>query len=87
MQKPPAESDWDPVVYSEQEVAAIQHFHEVLGRVSDRTPKALPFNRKTQRLPEWIELRDTAQESLDVFNEHGRLSEEVEVAAGQRSHQ
>jgi hypothetical protein len=64
-------------VYSDAEVLAIKSFHETWQHVVDHTPSPMPPLRQTMALPEWNELREAASQALALFEQRGRMPEEL----------
>lgn len=68
-------------VYTDEEASALAGFHETLEEVAAQFPQTIPYNRATQRRPEWSTLRSAAEAALVVMHQRGRLPEDEEVNA------
>ena len=77
----PVSWDWEfPTVYSTDEVAAVQTFHDVWASANARLPdEQFPILAAVQSRAEWLELRDAAVSALDVVRIRGVLPEDREV--------
>lgn len=76
---PPQHANWDPVVYSADELKAMDAFHATWDRTATATPSELPTLDEAQSLVEWRELRDAAAAASAVFNRRGPLPEDREI--------
>ncbi len=76
---PPKNAEWDDVVYSADELEAIEAFHSTWDRVAAAMPNELRTLEQVQSLAEWTELRDTAIAASAVFDRRGRLPENREI--------
>jgi hypothetical protein len=65
-------------VFSAVERAAIAEFGLTWKAVVEKTPDPLPDLASMLEREEWKQLREAAKTLLMVFNERGKLSEEVE---------
>ena len=71
--------DFELPVYSTVEQAALRQFYKTWGDVAQNTPNPLPPLEETLKLTKWKELREAAEETLVVFLDRGKLSEDKEI--------
>ncbi|MCP4961419.1 MAG: hypothetical protein GY925_19410 [Actinomycetia bacterium] len=76
---PPRNAEWDNVVYSADELEAIDAFHSTWDRVAAALPNELQTLEQVQSLVEWVELREAAAGANAVFNRRGRFPEDKEI--------
>ena len=69
-----------PPVFTAEEIDAVVRFDKVLHVVADALPRAKPQLSQLIGTEPWERLRRAAVESLAVFQQRGRLSEEAESA-------
>ncbi len=76
---PPTNAEWDDVVYSADELTAIETFNSTWDRVVAAMPNELQTLEQVQTLAEWTELRDAATAASAVLNRRGQFPEGQEI--------
>jgi hypothetical protein len=76
---PPKNAEWDDVVYSADELEAIEAFHSTWDRVATAMPNELRTLEQVQSLAGWTELRDAATAASAVFDRRKRFPEDREI--------
>ncbi|MCB8928796.1 MAG: hypothetical protein H6652_24600 [Ardenticatenaceae bacterium] len=71
--------DFGLPVFSMAEQVALRRFHRIWEDVAQNTPNPLPSLVETLKLPKWKQLREAAEETLVVFLDRGKLSEDKEI--------
>lgn len=66
-------------VFSKQEREALLTFHQLWLQYCDSTPKSMPTFEAVRKTPEWQHLKLQASNLLKVFEQRGKLDEEIEI--------
>lgn len=66
-------------VFSKQEREALLTFHQLWRQYCDSTPKFMPAFEEVRKTPEWKNLKHQASNLLKIFEQRGKLDEEIEI--------
>lgn len=66
-------------VFSKQEREAILGFHQLWLQYCDSTPKFMPAFEEVSKTPGWQNLKHQASNLLKIFEQRGKLDEEIEI--------
>lgn len=66
-------------VFSKQEREALLTFHQLWLQYCDLTPKFMPAFEEVSKTPEWQNLKHQASILLKIFEQRGKLDEEIEI--------
>lgn len=66
-------------VFTEEEQTQLKAFHAIWEQYCDSTPNSMPPFEAIRTTSEWQELKRRTAELLHLFEQRGRLSEDVEI--------